>query len=175
MIERLLQRGHGLLVANGAPFTRRMREFHFPRFTETGSITNLVLSQLYTPISLGDHLTVKTELDAYKDMLKALNYGSVYYYYPDIVPANPTLTSFMFPITPVALGKGYIIGRERILTNTSGLFGWGDDSGFTAHVFDRAGRETAKIAVPKIVRDGKTYAEVRIPEGFSAALVRSSR
>ncbi len=172
MIDKLLKRGNGLLIANGAPFTKAMRERHFPRFVETGSITNLVQAQLYTPISLGDHLTVRTPLDAYKDMLKALNYGSVYYYYADTVGSAPTLTDAMYPITPVALGQGCIIGQERILTNTSGLFGWGDRSDFTARVFDRTGREKPDFKVPKIERDGKVYAEVRIPEGYGVALIR---
>ena len=67
------------------------------------------------------------------------------------------------------------IGKERILTNRSGYFGWGDASAFRAHVFDRDGKETDEIAVPRVVRDGKSYAEVRIPEGFSAALVRETK
>ena len=72
----------------------------------------------------------------------------------------------------MALGPGYIIGKERILTNTSGLFGWGDRSDFTARVFDRTGREKPDFKVPKVERDGKVYAEVRIPEGYGVALIR---
>ena len=58
------------------------------------------------------------------------------------------------------------------MTNRSGLFGWGDKSDFAAHVYDREGKETEKYKVQKVVRDGKTYAEVRIPGGYSAAIVR---
>jgi len=70
------------------------------------------------------------------------------------------------------LHGGYLIGQERILTNRSGLFGWGDDSDFEAHVFDRVGRETEEVKVPRVTRNGKAYAEVRIPEGYSVAIIR---
>jgi hypothetical protein len=169
--EKLLKRG-GMLIGNGAPFTKRMRNIHSIRFIETGSITNLILGQLYTPLALGDHLTVRTPLDAYKDMCKALDYGCVYYYYYQTYGTYPTLTEYMFPITPVELGTGYIIGQERILTNRSGLFGWGDKSEFEVHIFDRTGKEDKKYPVPVVERNGKRYVEIRIPGGYSAAIIR---
>ncbi len=168
--KRILRRGH--LIGNGAPLTRTFMRLHFPRFVETGSITNLVLSQLYTPIALGDHLSERNEFDCYRSMVKGLNYGAVYYWYDcRIRPTHRTLTAYMFPLTPVELGHGYIIAKERILANRSGLFTWGDRCAFTAHVFDREGLEV-KWPVKAIERNGVTYAEVRIPEGYSAALVR---
>ena len=39
-------------------------------------------------------------------------------------------------------------------------------------IFDRIGKETDEIAYPRIIQDGKAYAEVRIPEGYAAAIVR---
>jgi hypothetical protein len=170
--EKLIKRGNGLLVGNGAPFTRRMRQLKTIRFVETASISNLTRSLLYTPISLGDHLTVRNSIDAYRDMLKALNYGCLYYFYSHTYGEYPTLTGKMYPTTPVELGNGYIIGRERILTNRSGIFGWGDDSDFTVHIFDRNGKENPDYKVPVIRQNNKRYAEIRIPEGYSAAIIR---
>jgi hypothetical protein len=170
-VQRILQRGP--LVGNGAPNTRTLTRVHFPRFVETGSISNLTGAQLYTPIGLGDSLTEHTATDAYRNMVEGLNYGAVYYWYFDqIRPAGPTLTALMFPITPIQLGHGYIIGKERILTNTSGRFGWGDLSSFDAVVFDDCGQRTDAIAVPRREIAGKAYAEVRIAEGHCVALVR---
>lgn len=170
MVEKILSRGY--LIGNGAPQTRTFTRLHFPRFVETGSITNLVQSQLYTPIALGDHLSERNEFDAYRSMVKGLDYGAVYYWYNSRITAtHPTLTAYMYPITPLELGPGYIIGQERILTNRSGLFTWGDTGEFTAHVFNREGIEE-KFDIPKVVRNGKTCAEVRIPEGYSAAIIR---
>ena len=163
----------GLLIGNGAPMTRTFTELHFPRFIETGSISNLTRGQLYTPIALGDHLTERTPIHCYRNMLDALDYGALYYWYSDqIVATRPTLTSVMFPATPVALGPGYMIAEERILTNRSGLFGWGDDCQFEPMAFDDQGRQTDKITVPRIIKSGKAFAEVRIPDGFAVALLR---
>ena len=165
--------GRGSLVANGQPATRTMTKLHFPRFVETGSISNLAKAQLYSPIALGDHLTERNTVDCYQNMVDALNYGALYYWYSGrIMVEKPTLTQHMFPSTPIRLGHGFMIAQERILTNTSGLFGWGDASDFEAHVYDRRGNLTTEIAVPRVERDGKAYAEVRIPEGYAVALVR---
>jgi hypothetical protein len=163
----------GLLIGNGPPITRTFGKLKFPRFIETGSITNLVLGQLYTPIALGDHLSEKTEFDAYRSMVKGLDYGAVYYWYATMVDAtHETLTSSMFPITPVELGMGYIIGKERILTNKSGRFTWGDECKIKSMVYNREGILESKFEVPVTTVNGKTYAEVRIPEGYSVALIR---
>lgn len=170
--KNILKRGY--LIGNGAPQTRTFTQLHFPRFVETGSITNLVLSQLYTPIALGDHLSERNEYDCYRSMVKGLDYGAVYYWYDcRICPTHPTLTAYMYPLTPIELGHGYIIAKERILTNCSGLFSWGNHDTFEAHVYDREGIEVT-WQVKAVERDGVTYAEVRIPEGYSVALVRQN-
>lgn len=159
-------------VANGNPVTTSEMKYHFPRFVETADISALAQTHLFTPIALGDHITERNEVDSYRWMLNALDWGGVYYYYPTIIPTHPTLTTYMFPLTPMELHSGYIIGRERILTKLSGLFGWGDASQFEVHVFDRMGKETKEIKTPRIMSGGKAYAELRIPEGYSAAIVR---
>jgi hypothetical protein len=164
----------GMLIGNGAPLTRTFTQLHFPRFIETGSITNLARGQLYTPIALGDHLTERTPLDCYRNMLDALDFGALYYWYHDqIVATEPTFTSVMFPTTPVELGPGYIIGRERILTNRSGLFGWGDESAFETAVFNDRGQRVDDYEIPRVVKAGASYAEVRIPDGFGVAIIRT--
>lgn len=166
----------GILVGNSQALTRTFTRLHFPRFIETASISNLVKGQLGTPIALGDHLGELNELDCYRNMVKGLDYGALYYWYsPKIVATHPTLTHYMFPITPVEMGAGFLIGEERILTNTSGFFGWGDESDFESHIFDANGHLTEKIKVSAIRRNGRVYAEVRIPEGYSVALVRKKR
>ncbi len=171
-VEGIMKRG--LLIGNGAPHTRTFTQLHFPRFIETGSISNLTRGQLYTPIALGDHLTERNATDAYQNMLKALNFGGVYYwYYYRVEPHDePTLTEHMFPITYIEMGPGFVIGKERIVTNRSGLFGWNDDSDFEAYVYDEKGKLTDKVTVAEKVIDGKTYAELRIAEGYGAAIVR---
>jgi len=171
---------NGVLIGNGGlPSTRTMRDLKYIAFNETGSISHCVWSQLYTPIALGDHITEKNQEDAYGTMLKALDYGCVYYWYPDtLTPSYRTLTHYMFPITPMELHKGYIIGKERIITNRSGIFGWNDNSKHEVHLFDHTGREVdlkdikAPASVKTSTQDGQNWTEIRIAEGWSAAIIR---
>ena len=127
---------------------------------------------LHSPIALGDHITERKYIDCYRDMLRALDHGCLYAWYPTIPHDCKAPTAYMFPFTPIELHSGTVIGKQRILTNRSGLFGWGDRSQFEAHVFDREGRETAEVRVPLVKHNGRHYAEVRIPEGYLVAVVR---
>jgi len=179
--KRIMER-HALITNGGAPYTRTMRSLRRPSFSETGSITNLRAVQLFTPIALGDHLTERSEEDAYRVMLNALDYGALYYWYNDmtVMPTRHTLTQYMFPFTPIELHQGYVIGQERIVTNRSGVFGWNDESGHEVHVYDETGREVAlkDITAPTVVKtstqNGQTWTEIRIGEGWSAAIVRKT-
>ena len=171
-VKRIM--AHGPLMCSGAPYTRALARFKYHAFCETGSITNCRRMLLWSPIGLGDHITEKTQKDAYRHMLRQMDHGCVYAWYSHrIIATHKTLTEYMYPFTPIELRSGILIGKERILTNRSGYFGWGDPSKFEVHVFDRDGFETDKIKVPTVTRDGKTYAEVRFPEGYSAAIVRA--
>jgi len=172
LVKRILADGRPFVI-NGAPWTRSLCRHKFMAFSETGSITHCRRMLLYSPVALGDHLTERVEEDCYRVMLEALDQGCLYSWYSTrIFPTHKTLTEYMFPFTPVELHSGHVIGRERILTKRSGLFGWGDDARFSVHVFDRTGRETQEIKTPRVSRNGRAYAEIRIPEGYSAAIVR---
>jgi len=170
-VRRILERGP--LIANGMPHTRTMADIHFGRFVETGSISNCAQALLYAPVALGDHLTERTEEDAYRVMLAALDYGCLYNWYSDIViPTHRNLACYMFPITPVELHEGYVIGKERIITKVSRNFGWGDNSTHEVHVFDASGREVADFNAPTLTHQGTTFTELRLPEDWSAAIIR---
>ncbi len=165
---------YGPFIANGQPHTRTIARLKFQRFVETASISNCLRAILYSPIALGDHIAEKNGQDAYRWMLKALNYGCVYNWYSESVATGyPTLASHMFPITPMELHEGYIIGAERIVTNRSGNFGWGDQSEHEVHVYDETGREVEDFNAPLITKDGATFTELRIAEDWSAAIIRN--
>ena len=171
MAKELLEKG--ILVGRGAPRTRSFTELKFPRVVYTTSISNLAKMQLYTPIGFGDQLTEQTAIDCYKNMLEALDYGALYYWSnPRISPNSPTITASMFPITYIEMGRGFVIGEERILANRSGYYGWGDTSEFETLVFDEEGVQTVEIEVERVIKRRKAYAEVRIPEGYSVAIIR---
>ena len=78
----------------------------------------------------------------------------------------------MFPITPMELHAGYIIGKERIITKKSGLFGWNDLSVHEVHVFNAEGKEAVGCNAPMMTKDGTNFTELRLPEDWSAAILR---
>ncbi len=57
-------------------------------------------------------------------VITALRHGVLYYHYDSLLGPNagPGITNCMYPITPVELGKGFIVGKERVLSAVSGKF-----------------------------------------------------
>jgi hypothetical protein len=172
LAQRILARGP--LIGNGQPHTRTMSRLKFPRFVETGSPSNCAGAQMHSPIALGDHLTERNEADAYRMMLTALDYGCLYHWYNDltVIPEYPTLSEQMYPITPVELHDGWLLGQERIITKRSGLFGWGDASRHHVHAYDESGREMKDFKAPLVQRAGANFSELRLAEGWAAVVVR---
>lgn len=171
MVKRILARG-APLIANGAPLTETEMKVHFPHFVETGNHAALYDTHLFTPVGLSNSMTESQPPDFAANMRKHLDYGCVYYYYSFRPPMpHPMLTAYMYPITPVELHEGYIIGKERILTNRAGVYGWGDRSRHEVHVFDEKGDPIA-LPAPTVTKNGATWTELRLPTGYTAAIVR---
>ena len=85
---------------------------------------------------------------------------------------HPSINAQMFPCTPIELHEGYILAQERILTNTSGNFGWGDASEFDVHVYGPDGLEVEGFEAPVVEQGGGRYVELRLPRDYMAAIVR---
>ena len=152
LFDHILNKRGKLLIGNFSPETRSERRFRFPRFEETYSHRWIALSHLYTPIQLGDMLTYRnTPKDMAADQRMALKRGALYYHYLGSTGC-PSLTSKMFPFTPIELHGGWLVGKERILTAVSGDFGWrGEKPDVDVFVFDELGREVKDY--PYAVKD----------------------
>lgn len=163
-----------MVMINGSfPYGREMRKEKLQCFSEMAQTTNAVRVHFSTPVGLGDHFTDTTEVACYKQMLDWLDYGLLYYWYsPKAKMTHHTLTQYMFPATPIEIGSGYVIAEERILTKVSGLWGWGDNSKHEVHVYDANGWEKKDFKAPFRTINGKTYTELRLPENYSAAIIR---
>ena len=180
MLERIFKAGK-LVFANTAAQTETMTKYQFPRFAEAAAGVSGLTTHLYTPIVLGQiggqdlKNANKRAINSYREMLKMLNQGALYYYgfyyenYSE--PPYKMLCAYMFPITPIELHKGYVIGKERIITAVSGKFGWGDKSNHEVHVFNDKGREV-KFETKKIEKDGAYFTEINLPEYYSAAIIK---
>jgi hypothetical protein len=170
-VKRILDEGRPFII-NGAPVTRTIGRLKFQAFCETGTMTYCRRMLLYSPVALGDHLTERKYQDSYRNIHAALDHGCLFVWYTFTFHNHKAPTAYMFPFTPIELHTGYVIGQERIVTRLSGYFGWADNSDFESHVFDGEGKETDSIKIGKVMRDGRSLAEVRLPEGCMAILVR---
>jgi hypothetical protein len=149
LIEYIFSKG-GLLIGNSVATSETLTKLHFPRFVETAAGWYPARSHLYTPIALGDHLTVRDFAGLLDDIRAKLMWGTVYYYYA--APKQPygTITQHMFPFTPVELHRGWLLGRERILTAVPGTFTFGDEKPVKVYWYDAAGKLTEKKGEEKM-------------------------
>jgi len=136
-----------------------------PDGKEPPALAPLFRGNLATPIGLG--ILGKPELqDTARRIMKAvityLRHGALYYHYfiEDIPTSGPGSGEYgpinhMYPITPLELHKGWILGKERIITCVSGTYTWSHASRPAVYRFDLTGRE-----IPH------SFAVRRLPQGW---------
>jgi hypothetical protein len=81
----------------------------------------------------------------------------------------------VFPITPIELRAGVVIGEERMLTNRSGRFGWSDASSADVYVLDGQGKRVQNPDVKEVRQGDKVMTELRLPPEHLGILVRRQR
>ena len=169
LIRYVLQ-GDGVFVANSYAAVRETQSLPAFRFSESEYCFNpldfgkgqepplfyrMCGGQLSTPIGLGyrvarlrPHGTNNYARIIMKSVITYLRYGGLYYYYNNEIPeTGPGAGSHgpinhMYPITPVELGEGFIVGKERTITAVSGTYQWKNPRKPTVLVFDITGRPT---------------------------------
>ena len=185
------------LVMVGNTYATTVAESRLPvmRFSETWSrfdphavpktgkppfMPALARSQFGTMIGLGiDGRSLKTG-DAksfMRSIILYLRHGMVYYhyYYPDLPETGPGSGEYgpinhMFPITPVRLFEGGIIGKERTITCVSGTYEWKHPYKPTVRVFGPDGR--AKKGDFTLKRAKRTWTvELRINDWNEIAVI----
>lgn len=131
------------MIANSMPVTRTVMEAgirnNVIQFVETSAKGRESWGQAYTPVGLAKALFQLSDPDpAYKnvtglpvDNLYAdFDFGTLTYMYDMYLPnitswqQERNVMQAIFPTTPVKLGRGFIIGQERIVTKMSGAFSW---------------------------------------------------
>lgn len=166
------QRGK-LFIANFSPETRTERKFKFPRFEETYGSSWVYLSHLYTPIQLGDPqnfpLTAKGNI---ADIRNGLRNGTLYYHYGN-TKACPTISGNMFPFTPIEIHRGWLLGKERILTIYSGDYAWkGENALCLPFVYDEQGKQVQDYPVVFLGVQGETICHLLLQPEYCAAMVK---
>lgn len=159
LINHLRSRGK-VVVANRHSTSREEQSLVANRFTETGwslttmdwqpgekppAINYLFFSHLNSPLGLAiaNGLGEKPSAERLmKGLIAYLRHGMVYYHHALHEPPRDQgfgPMNHMYPLTPVELGEGYIIGNERILTAISMQRTWPDEP--TIRVFGMNGLE----------------------------------
>jgi hypothetical protein len=174
-IVRYLRDRGKFLMANTQATTRTMLQQRIVRFVETGSYSAVIGTHLGCPLGLGNHHLEKTQADAARNVREILRQGGLYYGWQyQREPAAWNFTDVMYPITPVELHEGVVLGAERIHTARSGCFGWPDGAAARVYVVDAKGNRVPTGMVREISRGGRRLYEVRMPGDHFAILVKRS-
>lgn len=170
LIDYIFAQG-GALIGNSCPRTATLTAYRFPRFVETAAIWYPARAHLYTPIALGDHLTVKSFEDLLRDIRNKLMWGGLYYYYSAPAHPHPTITQHMFPFTPVELHRGWLLGEERLITCVPGTFTLGDEDPVTVYWYGADGALTDRSGEQR-VEDGRRLLRLDLAAGEMAVIER---
>jgi hypothetical protein len=172
LLERLRSRGK-LLIGNSPATTRTMLGWKVPLFTELGSYSFITDVHLCTPWALGNHDNDNNDRVRSRMVRRALDYAGVIcgYSWGDR-PEGLHYLHVMFPITPVELRAGMLLGEERIVTNRSGRYGWPDGKAGDVYVFDGDGRHVPEPRLEITTQEGRWLAAIRLPGDHFAVIVR---
>ncbi len=174
MVNKILDRKKFIFSGVPRDFLDRITHGH----CETAQISNCATQLMRSPMQMADYTNHKISwVDYYRAMCKGLDYGVLFNWAHISLPSTrynmyPTLTEYMFPTTPIEFRSGYIIGKERIVTNRSGRYGWDDNSRHEVHVYDEEGKKVAKHNMKTVTVSGKTWTDLRLAEDWSAVIVR---
>ena len=186
-----------IFVANRHSTTCAEQSIPAFRFTETGgavaaaakkwqvgtkppALNYLFFSHLNSPLGLGAYGAGQEPLQwMMKVTIIYLRHAMVFYHYhlpePPMTEANKgafDIIKHMFPITPVELGEGFIVGKERILTAVSLDRLWEKDSKPIVLLFDINGRrvDTADRCEVK-PENGKWRVTLKLKDWAEVAVV----
>ncbi|MCD6360116.1 MAG: hypothetical protein J7M38_04565 [Armatimonadetes bacterium] len=170
---RYIRRQGGFLMANGQPATRTMHNEKIVRFVETGSYSAVDGTHLECPLGLGNHHFDDTPARVAEMIRNILAHGATWYGHHYLYdPREWDFNSVMFPITPVEIRAGMVIGEERIHTARSGIFGFADGAAADVYVVGGDGMRVADPDVTETVRGGEHRYEIRMRGDQFAILVK---
>lgn len=150
---------------NTAPPTRSMLNWKIQHITEDTGPAGIYSTHLSTPLAWTYDIG---ELPGYQHIRESLSHGAISF------ARSGGWSDHLFPITPIELRAGVMIAEERILTNHSGRFGWGDRSKADVLVFDGEGNHVENPDAREVEENGEVLTELRMPGDHFAVLIRKS-
>jgi len=179
LLDVFEERG-ALVVGNSPPATLTEFGHEAIRFCENmvpHRPSSILATTLYTPVSYAGysvyHDPEVDEADFLADIRRKVEDANLYLFSSHIFYERFThenLATYQYPITPMELDHGVIIGRERIITIREGAFGWpGQEWSGEVIIFDAEQRPvTREAAAP----DAAGLVAIELPEGGDAVIVR---
>ena len=159
---------------NFAPMAEEECALQSYRFAEAHSNEGPVYSHLTSPLSLAnDHLEL-SEKDLGRSIRTKLLYGGLYLTYGIKYETDGNLLQDLYPIHPVELHCGYVIGKDKIVTCVSGEYGFGDDSELTVRFYDPSGFRLPDRTAALLTSEQGALASVQLKAGEMAIAFRGS-
>ena len=158
--DKVRKKGGFILFNGSAPTKARLS---LPSFTETQDlILRSYRLHLNTPLAFGFGSPPVAELR------RRLNYGCIYA--RTFLNYKSNIVTKFYPFTPEELHSGWVKGKERIITNKSGSFGWDGVFNAKLFLFDKQGE---LVDSNPQVKSYKDKAEIKVPEEGIAILERA--
>ena len=187
-LRYIIDKGKLALTNFGAPTTRELQTIPYMNFCEAAGkgvgkqdldsippdASGCAMNQLSTPLAYGPHRV--EEVDAVRLMARVrayLRYGCLYIHtsmrnsFPATGPKGGDYgpINHMYPITPIELHRGWVKGKERIVSCVSYKTTWERKEAPKALRFDAVGREIpVKDAVKISGTPGNWNIEVKIDD-----------
>jgi len=157
-------------VGNNTAMTRTMGRLPLLIDKEITEGPDVHLAQ--TPITMGNPAGIRSEIDVYADVLRKLEWGNLYFYYGEGTLTHPSLPQQMYPITVQEVRRGVVVGRERLVTLRSGVYGWPGSAGLhQAWRYDARGYPVPHTFLTTVDAAG-ARTEIALAKDESAALRR---
>ena len=159
---------------NFQPMSEEEAALQSHRFVECYASSAPVYSHLGCPVSLANEHVERREADIGNSVRRMLMFGGLYLTYGIKYRTDGNILQDLYPFTPLELHCGYVIGAEKIITCSSGTYGFGDRSSLRVRVYDRAGFHLPRRdATVPAAGTAETTASLALQEGELAIVFRS--
>jgi hypothetical protein len=152
-IKKIYAKPGGVILFNG-PATTACRLKTLSMTESQDHIVRCYLTHLNTPLAYG------FGTPKFSAIVDRLNYGCLYVR-THLNYSSDAVTKF-YPFTPLEIHKGWVKGKERIITNKGGKFGWTGKFKARTWAYDKNGRKLKDV--PE-VRNYQDLAEITVAEG----------
>ena len=163
-LEKAREQGKAVWM-NFEPMSEEEAALQSYRFVECYASSAPVYSHLGCPVSLANEHVERAETDIGDSMRRMLMFGGLYLTYGIKYRTAGNILQDLYPFTPVELHCGYVIGKEKIITCSSGTYSFGDRSALAVRYYDNSGFHLPDRDVTIPAGAAETQADVDLREG----------